>query len=117
MARGAGAPRAEVHQLALAFKNAVEPLATHALRGSRVQPLVLRIGSIWGPLVEPKSPVVYFACRSAPCVARRRRRPCTRTTVVTVAALALLVTAEILGHDTSVAHLRQSVRKAVRNEG
>lgn len=42
--------------LILAFKKAVEPLTTHSLAGSGVQPIVLRIGSIWGPLFDPYSP-------------------------------------------------------------
>ncbi|MDX6434312.1 MAG: hypothetical protein QOE54_6678, partial [Streptosporangiaceae bacterium] len=41
-----------------AFKKAVEPLTTHSLRDSGVQPVVLRIGSIWGPLVDPESPFI-----------------------------------------------------------
>jgi len=32
-------------------------LTTHALVGSDVQPVVLRIGSTWGPLMDPESPV------------------------------------------------------------
>jgi nucleoside-diphosphate-sugar epimerase len=40
----------------VAFKKAVEPLTTHSLQGSGVQPVVLRIGSIWGPLMDPESP-------------------------------------------------------------
>jgi nucleoside-diphosphate-sugar epimerase len=40
----------------IAFKKAVEPLTTHSLAGSGVQPVVLRIGSIWGPLFDPYSP-------------------------------------------------------------
>jgi nucleoside-diphosphate-sugar epimerase len=28
----------------------------HALQGSGVQPVVLRIGSVWGPLMDPDSP-------------------------------------------------------------
>jgi nucleoside-diphosphate-sugar epimerase len=40
----------------IAFKKAVEPLTTHSLQGSGVQPVVLRIGSTWGPLMDPESP-------------------------------------------------------------
>jgi nucleoside-diphosphate-sugar epimerase len=40
----------------IAFKKAVEPLAVHSLQGSDVQPVVLRIGSTWGPLMDPESP-------------------------------------------------------------
>jgi len=44
----------------IAFKKAVEPLTKHSLRGSGVQPAVLRIGTIWGPLVDPGSPFFYI---------------------------------------------------------
>jgi nucleoside-diphosphate-sugar epimerase len=53
---GLALPTAELPHLIVAFKKAVEPLTTHALRGSGVQPVVLRIGSIWGPLMDPESP-------------------------------------------------------------
>jgi nucleoside-diphosphate-sugar epimerase len=49
-------PAAKVPHLIVAFKKAVEPLTTHSLQGSGVQPVVLRIGTIWGPLVDPESP-------------------------------------------------------------
>ena len=49
-------PAADPPHLIIAFKKAVEPLTTHALRDSGVQPVVLRIGTIWGPLVDPESP-------------------------------------------------------------
>ncbi|MGW3998607.1 NAD-dependent epimerase/dehydratase family protein [Amycolatopsis sp. NPDC004772] len=49
-------PTASLPHLIIAYKKAVEPLTTHALAGSGVQPLVLRIGTIWGPLVDPQSP-------------------------------------------------------------
>jgi nucleoside-diphosphate-sugar epimerase len=49
-------PTAELPHLIIAFKKAVEPLTTHGLQGSGVQPVVLRIGSIWGPLMDPESP-------------------------------------------------------------
>lgn len=48
-------PAAELPHLIVAFKKAVEPLTTHSLEGSGVQPVVLRIGTIWGPLVDPES--------------------------------------------------------------
>src|SRR5215472_6252895 len=53
-------PAAEVPHLIIAFKKAVEPLATHSLQGSGVQPVVLRIGTIWGPLVDPESPFFHI---------------------------------------------------------
>lgn len=49
-------PAAELPHLIVAFKKAVEPLTTHSLQGSGVQPVVLRIGTIWGPLIDPESP-------------------------------------------------------------
>jgi nucleoside-diphosphate-sugar epimerase len=52
-------PTADLPHLIIAFKKAAEPLATHGLQGSGVQPVVLRIGTIWGPLVDPESP--FFA--------------------------------------------------------
>jgi nucleoside-diphosphate-sugar epimerase len=48
-------PTAQLPHLIVAFKKAAEPLVTHALQGSGVQPIVLRIGTIWGPLVDPES--------------------------------------------------------------
>jgi nucleoside-diphosphate-sugar epimerase len=49
-------PTAALPHLIVAFKKAVEPLTTHSLQGSGVQPVVLRIGSTWGPLMDPESP-------------------------------------------------------------
>jgi nucleoside-diphosphate-sugar epimerase len=51
---------AELPHVIVAFKKAVEPLTTHGLQGSGVQPIVLRIGTIWGPLVAPESPFFYI---------------------------------------------------------
>ncbi len=53
-------PAAQLPHLIVAFKKAVEPLTTHSLEGSGVQPVVLRIGTIWGPLVDPESPFFYI---------------------------------------------------------
>jgi nucleoside-diphosphate-sugar epimerase len=53
-------PAAELPHLIVAFKKAVEPLTTHSLQGSGVQPVVLRIGTIWGPLVDPESPFFHI---------------------------------------------------------
>lgn len=53
---GLDLPTTELPHLVVAFKKAVEPLAIHGLQGSGVQPVVLRIGSIWGPLMDPESP-------------------------------------------------------------
>ncbi|WP_219459863.1 NAD-dependent epimerase/dehydratase family protein [Nonomuraea rhizosphaerae] len=49
-------PAARVPHLIVAFKKAVEPLTTHSLQDTGVQPVILRIGSIWGPLMDPESP-------------------------------------------------------------
>jgi len=49
-------PTADLPHLIIAFKKAIEPLTTHSLQGTGVQPVVLRIGSIWGPLMDPESP-------------------------------------------------------------
>jgi nucleoside-diphosphate-sugar epimerase len=99
-------PTVEVPHLIVAFKKAVEPLTLHGLQGSGVQPLILRIGTIWGPLVDPESPFFHippyisavlrgepqplpandgFDCCYAPDAGR---------------AIALLMTAESLPHHT-----------------
>ncbi|WP_348789912.1 NAD(P)-dependent oxidoreductase [Leifsonia sp. NPDC080035] len=39
-----------------AFKKAVEPIVMNALEGTAVHPVILRIGSTWGPLMDPDSP-------------------------------------------------------------
>lgn len=49
-------PTAELPHLIIAFKKAAEPLTTHSLAHSGVEPVVLRIGTIWGPLVNPGTP-------------------------------------------------------------
>lgn len=53
-------PTVDLPHLIVAFKKAVEPLTTHSLQGTGVHPLVLRIGTIWGPLVDPESPFFYI---------------------------------------------------------
>ena len=100
-------PTAALPHLIIAFKKAVEPLTTHSLAGSGVQPVCLRIGTIWGPLVDPESPFFHippylnavrrgdqppplyaddgFDCCYAPDAGR---------------AIALLTTATSLRHDT-----------------
>ncbi|GIF77836.1 NAD-dependent epimerase/dehydratase family protein [Asanoa siamensis] len=52
-------PAVELPHQIIAFKKAVEPIAIHSLQGSRVQPVILRIGSTWGPLMDPESPFNY----------------------------------------------------------
>jgi len=53
---GLALPTAKLPHVIVAFKKAVEPLTTHSLQGTDVQPVVLRIGSTWGPLMDPESP-------------------------------------------------------------
>jgi nucleoside-diphosphate-sugar epimerase len=52
---GMALPTADLPHLIVAFKKAVEPITTHSLAGTGVQPIVLRIGSTWGPLMDPES--------------------------------------------------------------
>jgi nucleoside-diphosphate-sugar epimerase len=100
-------PTAQLPHLIVAFKKAVEPLTTHSLQGSGVQPVVLRIGTVWGPLVDPESP--FFAIPSFISAALRGEQP--RTLHADDGgdqcyapdagrAIALLTTAETLRHDT-----------------
>jgi len=49
-------PAVEVPLSIIAFKKAVEPIVTDALHGSGIQPVILRIGSTWGPLMDPETP-------------------------------------------------------------
>ncbi|MFI5911763.1 NAD-dependent epimerase/dehydratase family protein [Dactylosporangium sp. NPDC051541] len=49
-------PATESPHPIIAFKKAVEPLTLDGLRGTRVEPVILRIGSVWGPLMDPESP-------------------------------------------------------------
>lgn len=42
--------------LIVGFKKAAEPIVLNALLGTDIQPVLLRIGSIWGPLFDPFSP-------------------------------------------------------------
>lgn len=49
-------PTADLPHLIVAFKKAAEPLVTQTLLDSDVHPIVLRIGTIWGPLGDPASP-------------------------------------------------------------
>lgn len=53
-------PTATLPHPIVAFKKAAEPLITNGLLGSGVQPIVLRIGSTWGPLMDPESPFNYI---------------------------------------------------------
>jgi nucleoside-diphosphate-sugar epimerase len=42
----------------LGFKKAAEPLTTESLVGTGIEPIVLRIGTVWGPLGDPASPFI-----------------------------------------------------------
>ncbi|MFP3466404.1 NAD-dependent epimerase/dehydratase family protein [Leifsonia sp. SIMBA_070] len=49
-------PLADLPHAIVALKKAVEPLTTFTLAGTGVHPVLLRIGSTWGPLMDPESP-------------------------------------------------------------
>ena len=53
-------PTADLPHVIIAFKKAVEPITLHALKDTGVHPVVLRIGTIWGPLVDPKTPFFHI---------------------------------------------------------
>jgi nucleoside-diphosphate-sugar epimerase len=53
-------PTAALPHVIVAFKKAVEPLTTQSLQGSGVERAVLRIGTVWGPLVDPESPFFFI---------------------------------------------------------
>jgi nucleoside-diphosphate-sugar epimerase len=100
-------PAAELPHLIVAFKKAVEPLTTHSLQGSGVQPVVLRIGTIWGPLVDPESPFFRIPPYINAVLRGEEPRPlhaddggdcCYAPDAGR--AIALLMTAETLRHDT-----------------
>ena len=100
-------PTAALPHLIIAFKKAVEPLTTHSLAGSGVQPVVLRIGSIWGPLMDPESPfnpippyisAVLRGEEPQPLYADDGGDSCYAPDAGR--AIALLTTAETLRHDT-----------------
>jgi nucleoside-diphosphate-sugar epimerase len=84
-----------------------EPLTTHSLQGSGVQPVVLRIGSIWGPLMDPESPFNPIPPYSSAALRGEEPPPlyaddggdcCYAPDAGR--AIALLMTAETLRHDT-----------------
>lgn len=100
-------PTTALPHLIIAFKKAVEPLTTHSLQGSGVQPVVLRIGTIWGPLVDPESPFFYIPPYISAVLRGEKPQPlyaddggdcCYAPDAGR--AIALLVTAETLRHDT-----------------
>jgi nucleoside-diphosphate-sugar epimerase len=100
-------PAAELPHLIIAFKKAVEPLTTHSLEGSGVQPVVLRIGSTWGPLMDPESPFNYIPPYISAVLRGEEPRPlhaddggdcCYAPDAGR--AIALLMTTQTLRHDT-----------------
>jgi nucleoside-diphosphate-sugar epimerase len=100
-------PTAALPHLIVAFKKVVEPLTTHSLQGSGVQPVVLRIGSTWGPLMDPESPFNYIPPYISAVLRGEQPRPlyaddggdfCYAPDAGR--AVALLMTAETLRHDT-----------------
>jgi nucleoside-diphosphate-sugar epimerase len=104
---GLALPTVALPHLIVAFKKAVEPLTTHSLQGSGVQPIVLRIGSIWGPLMDPESPfnpippyisAVLRGEKPAPLYADDGGDSCYAPDAGR--AIAHLITAETLRHDT-----------------
>jgi nucleoside-diphosphate-sugar epimerase len=100
-------PSAEVPHPIIAFKKAVEPLTTNSLQGTGIQPLILRIGSIWGPLMDPESPfnpippyisAVLRGDRPRPLYADDGGDSCYAPDAGR--AIALLTTTETLHHNT-----------------
>ncbi|MBE1582176.1 NAD-dependent epimerase/dehydratase family protein [Nonomuraea angiospora] len=100
-------PAADLPHLIVAFKKAVEPLTTHSLRGTGVQPVVLRIGSIWGPLMDPESPFNHIPPYISAVLRGEEPQPlyaddggdsCYAPDAGR--AIALLTTADTLRHDT-----------------
>jgi nucleoside-diphosphate-sugar epimerase len=100
-------PTVDLPHLIIAFKKAVEPLTTHSLQGSGVQPVVLRIGSIWGPLMDPESPFNHIPPYISAALRGEEPRPlyadeggdsCYAPDAGR--AIALLTTAETLRHNT-----------------
>jgi nucleoside-diphosphate-sugar epimerase len=100
-------PTAGLPHLIVAFKKAAEPLTTHSLHGSGVQPVVLRIGTIWGPLVDPESPFFHIPPYIS-AVLRGEQPPALHAgdggdhcyAPDAGRAIAVLTTAETLRHDT-----------------
>ncbi|OXM42337.1 NAD-dependent epimerase/dehydratase family protein [Amycolatopsis alba] len=105
-------PSVEPPHAIIAFKEAVEAMTAHALAGSGVQPVVLRIGSVWGPLMDPESPfnpippyisAVLRGERPSPLLADDGGDSCYAPDAGR--AIALLTTAETLRHNTyNVSH-------------
>lgn len=99
-------PTAPAPHPIIAFKKAVEPLTTNALQDSGVEAVVLRIGSTWGPLMDPATPfnavppyisAVLRGERPAPVYADDGGDFCYAPDAGR--AIALLSTADTLDHD------------------
>lgn len=100
-------PTAALPHPIVAFKKAAEPLTIHGLHGSGVQPVVLRVGSTWGPLMDPESPFNAIPPYVS-AVLRGERPPALHAddggdscyAPDAGRAIALLTTADVLRHDT-----------------
>ncbi|MBM0232812.1 NAD(P)-dependent oxidoreductase [Micromonospora sp. STR1_7] len=99
-------PTAPAPHPIIAFKKAVEPLTTNALQGTGIHAVVLRIGSTWGPLMDPATPfnavppyisAVLRGERPAPVYADDGGDFCYAPDAGR--AIALLITADTLAHD------------------
>ena len=97
-------PTADLPHLIVAFKKAVEPLTTHSLQGTAVEPVLLRIGTIWGPLYDPESP--FFPIPSVVSATLRGERPTLEAAAFDCCyapdagrAIALLMAAKTLRHN------------------
>jgi nucleoside-diphosphate-sugar epimerase len=104
---GLALPTAQLPHLIIAFKKAVEPIAMHSLQGSGVQPVVLRIGTIWGPLVDPESPFFHIPPYISAALRGEQPQPLQADDGYDCCyapdagrAIALLTTTETLRHDT-----------------
>jgi len=104
---GLALPTAALPHLIVAFKKAAEALTTHGLQGSGVEPVVLRIGTIWGPLVDPETPFFHIPPYINAVLRGEQPRPlhaddggdrCYAPDAGR--AIALLMSAETLRHDT-----------------
>jgi nucleoside-diphosphate-sugar epimerase len=100
-------PTADRPHLIVAFKKAVEPLTTHSLRGSGTAPVVLRIGSIWGPMMDPQSPFNPIPSHVSAVLRGEQPSPLPNDmggdwcyAPDAGRAIALLMTADVLHHDT-----------------
>ena len=100
-------PTTALPHLILAFKKSVEPITTHSLQGTGVQPVMLRIGTVWGPLVDPDSPFFHIPPFISAVLRGEEPQPLfaddggdslLRTDAGR--AIALLTPAETLRHDT-----------------